>query len=802
MKSSLKYILLALAAIAFCFIGYGFGKITSMGTDDEPVETEVVTAIATENDANQVVEDEPEEEKLDVTDVAVVNLDEGADYKSEKVYYAQQILDFSEADGFKYTSLSDAMSGLDNGTYGAYIVIPADFSSNVLSINDSPAVSKIEYTLSDMITDTSKYETLLKITNLSNDLDNDISYMYLESLMTEIHEVQDNAEEVMDNDKDDKDIIDKIKAADLISLVEIPKMKDVKKDTKDFDSDKYNDSNEKLVKDMDKKYADLIDEAEGTLKKADKQKETLQKELDKDLKETEKIDFFKDENGNDIKKEAGNKLDQEMTSFKNQTDKNKQEINNKAEYVSKKAKDINSAFEAELASASDAIKTKNESVKDLSANIPKVSVVTDNNVVYLTYDNKSVNDARDRYKQEKKDNIPKEKIASVNPKTDAKTKVLKVLLENLDSYGKTIDYNASPTDSIERPTISGLIEYCCDNNAFKGIEGYSGKDSKTIQAVVDDSNTGIYAELVIADAQDISKKVDIINEFMSNEVKSYTDESLYEEMNVEETKNRLKSVEDSVNDIKKASEESFSDISTTGIRSVFDDYYIKKIEQNSENVKDAYTKKYDSALKGLQVFGNGINKLKFSTDTSFSSEYTSKISENNSNLASDAMDSNGSYMDYASNLVDANSENMDAVRKNVEKANEQAKKTIEDNLADAKNKKAINSERNQDILVEITKKLTYTRIGSLENKKAYEFIAEPVVVTGEAIQRTEKEAKVKKTTDQLVKQTVVGKEVTPQSKTTKSAKNIIIGMVVALITLIVIIILLVKIMGQKKGTWE
>lgn len=800
MKSSLKYILLALAAIAFCFIGYGFGKITSMGTDDEPVETEVVTAIATENDANQVVEDEPEEEKLDVTDVAVVNLDEGADYKSEKVYYAQQILDFSEADGFKYTSLSDAMSGLDNGTYGAYIVIPADFSSNVLSINDSPAVSKIEYTLSDMITDTSKYETLLKITNLSNDLDNDLSYMYLESLMTEIHEVQDNAEEVMDNDKDDKDIIDKIKAADLISLVEIPKMKDVKKDTKDIDSDKYNDSNEKLVKDMDKKYADLIDEAEGTLKKADKQKETLQKELDKDLKETEKIDFFKDENGNDIKKEAGNKLDQEMTSFKNQTDKNKQEINNKAKKVSEKAGKIDSTFKKELHSATDALEANNKSVKELKDYIPDIIFEQGDNKdkYYITCDSEGVKAARKQYNVDVDTDVPSEEIATKKTITDERTLVLKTVLKKIDDYLDTFDFSATPTDPVTEPTFDGLIEYCCTKKVFSGK--YADADADKIKEVINSDKTGCYDTWELNE-QFVDKDNDF-NKFMSEEVKAYTENSLYDKNAFDQTNASLKDVNNSVNDINKAAEESFSDINTNGIRSVFDDYYIKKIGQNSENVKDAYTKKYDSALKGLQVFGNGINKLKFSTDTGFASEYTSKISENNTNLATDAMDSNGSYMDYASNLVDANSENMDAVRKNVEKANEQAKKTIEDSLADVKNKKAINSERNQDILVEITKKLTYTRIGSLENKKAYEFIAEPVVVTGEAIQRTEKEAKVKKTTDQLVKQTVVGKEVTPQSKTTKSAKNIIIGMVVALMTLIVIIILLVKIMGQKKGTWE
>ena len=50
----------------------------------------------------------------------------------------------------------------------------------------------------------------------------------------------------------------------------------------------------------------------------------------------------------------------------------------------------------------------------------------------------------------------------------------------------------------------------------------------------------------------------------------------------------------------------------------------------------------------------------FSIDTSFSSDYLSKISENNSNIVTDAMDSNSSYAEYASNVMQANSENIEA----------------------------------------------------------------------------------------------------------------------------------------------
>lgn len=70
--------------------------------------------------------------------VAVVNLDTGISDGNTQVYYGEQIINFPN-DNFIYTSLEDARNGIEEGRYGAYIIIPSDFSENVESLNTVPA---------------------------------------------------------------------------------------------------------------------------------------------------------------------------------------------------------------------------------------------------------------------------------------------------------------------------------------------------------------------------------------------------------------------------------------------------------------------------------------------------------------------------------------------------------------------------------------------------------------------------------------------------------------------------------------
>lgn len=66
--------------------------------------------------------------------IAVVNLDEGVNLNGKNVKYFEKLVEFP-SEKFDYSSLDDARVGIENGKYGAYVVIPSTFSESVESIN-------------------------------------------------------------------------------------------------------------------------------------------------------------------------------------------------------------------------------------------------------------------------------------------------------------------------------------------------------------------------------------------------------------------------------------------------------------------------------------------------------------------------------------------------------------------------------------------------------------------------------------------------------------------------------------------
>lgn len=86
-----------------------------------------------------------QEEQLEtVEEIAVVNLDEGIYTDRGKLNYASELMEFP-GEHFVATSLEAARTGIYDGSFAAYIIIPAGFSANAESINSIPQKSVIEY---------------------------------------------------------------------------------------------------------------------------------------------------------------------------------------------------------------------------------------------------------------------------------------------------------------------------------------------------------------------------------------------------------------------------------------------------------------------------------------------------------------------------------------------------------------------------------------------------------------------------------------------------------------------------------
>ncbi|GAB6168339.1 YhgE/Pip domain-containing protein [Clostridium carnis] len=91
--------------------------------------------------------------KIEDVPVAVVNLDKGATMDGDKVNYGKDIEDELRNNtqvGWKITNKEDADSGLEGKDYYAKVVIPKDFSENIISAKEgAPEVANIDFVTND-----------------------------------------------------------------------------------------------------------------------------------------------------------------------------------------------------------------------------------------------------------------------------------------------------------------------------------------------------------------------------------------------------------------------------------------------------------------------------------------------------------------------------------------------------------------------------------------------------------------------------------------------------------------------------
>lgn len=81
-----------------------------------------------------------------MTDIAIVNLDEGIYEHNKKKYYPTELMNL-EADNLVAENLEAARQGINNGSYAAYILIPSEFSNHAVSINATPQKATLEFAI-------------------------------------------------------------------------------------------------------------------------------------------------------------------------------------------------------------------------------------------------------------------------------------------------------------------------------------------------------------------------------------------------------------------------------------------------------------------------------------------------------------------------------------------------------------------------------------------------------------------------------------------------------------------------------
>lgn len=165
-----------------------------------------------------------EDNKSTTTMIAVVNTDQGITVAGENVNYASDLIIFPDVN-FTVTGLTDALQEIAENRYAAYILIPSTFSKSVISVNREPQKVQVTYEINPNLREDAKMKVVGDIHNFLLALNTNISYIYVDSILHEVHAVQDGSAAVMENDTADMQAIIAVEQAELIEDVEYEPLK-------------------------------------------------------------------------------------------------------------------------------------------------------------------------------------------------------------------------------------------------------------------------------------------------------------------------------------------------------------------------------------------------------------------------------------------------------------------------------------------------------------------------------------------------------------------------------------------------
>lgn len=194
-----------------------------------------------------------EEQKQEVSLIAIVNMDEGVLIDAELVNYASLLMAFPN-ERFVVSGLNDAKNGIENGTYAAYIVIPEQFSITVTALENNPQKVCLEYQFNDNLNEKARIQAVSDVNSFINCLNTNIAYMYIDAILAEYHRVQDDSATILSNDNKELELLECVNVAQLIAEVEPVEDVIVDSEVQPVNLGTYTNQNEMFLESLQTKY--------------------------------------------------------------------------------------------------------------------------------------------------------------------------------------------------------------------------------------------------------------------------------------------------------------------------------------------------------------------------------------------------------------------------------------------------------------------------------------------------------------------------------------------------------------------
>lgn len=734
-----------------------------------------------------------EERKTEKTRlIAIVNQDTGVISNNSTINYAARLLT-DPGENFKVTGLEDARTGIENGTYGAYIIIPSSFSSDVVSLNDTPQKAKIEFAVNANLDNAVKEDVVLEMMAFINGMNHNLTYMYVNTLLKEFHSTQDAAVKVMENDKADKEVILRIRPENLVELVTIPELREVEDHPESLDVQQFMEKNKELIETVDNQYAQYIAMSRTDYEALSLQGNELMEEWNQMDSLIENINLVQDETGTAVYsggvQEAGRLIDAHNSM------------------LAGTSLNISSNTEASVA-ALNQIKTGyldqiNEYNADIQNYIAQVSSL------------ENLYDDMDLLKDEKLSQFIKElnfeylpyedsgELSEWESKWQGRVEILVRYLNNREEYIESqnqyiseLESNLKEGVSIQPPQDVLLYSPDIDELSKAGYDSEEAFLSDVNQPEwIDSIKKEVIEKPVNKDAlqkeletfitgntlpkDDFTGKITAAAENFQlyvDKIMISDEEGIQQESSAEQ---QLGSVITGLQDnVKNNLIEPFH---REDMETVVNDQIVNPLIERTDVVTGDIRNRYDTEKEQYTAYNKLLGEydpLQYINQNEIS-DTVSRMQENGAGLQDEVSNHDKTQSQYVSDVYKTTRENIDLLSKSIEEANQKSEEAVRNGLADAQEIKDTNSEVNQSLLYDITQKLPYTRLGSLEYMKAYEFIANPLEVVRKSSEGEKKVFEGTGMTDPIDKK---------EEKTNKGMKDLVTVLAVITGTLLLILV--------------
>ncbi len=621
-----------------------------------------------------------------VTDIAVVNLDEGIYEDGVKKYYSTILMDL-EADNLTIENLESARQGILDGSYAAYILIPAEFSQNATSINNIPTKAVLEFAMNPNLREDVSRLTMANVKNFEIGLNTNMSYMYVQALLAEFHNVQDLSGVILNNDMSE---MERLLAVDANALLVLPEYEEVDRIDPDLEEIEFHetfDKNEEILDSIYENYESFVKEGEDAFTAMKEKEENVVAEVEAFYEAVSEIDIAVDENGDSVIEPGLENLETYITDYDVEFEKQKKQI-----------VDIVSILTEEE------IREEVEQEGDGSGELGDGNTSVEDNI------------------NGEESNIEDEIDDGFNFDVEIKP-IPQIIKENIESCLQESNTLIENGNAVNRQLINETQEIIGDLrnilSEHAGGEGqYDGEQEPDVEM-----NAEVTADIVatLERLEELEGKVTQIQEIELIDVDDvYSADIALEPFQI---------LTEEVNKIPKMDIQEYS--------SIFEEEVVIPLREEIEGENQNVQKAGETMLMPLEEYITELVEFDLFSlyDYDAMDKLLEEFGDNIFALENQIVDVHGEYEEYVSDAVEDANDTMAIMQEELEDAYHNTAGNVDKEVSLAKEYRESMNALNTDILGSFQQKLPYTRVGQLEYVQAYDFMVKPIQMTDASISR-------------------------------------------------------------------